>query len=278
MARRRWVILAASVTLALGLLTGCGDSSSQGEIHLPTAPGSSRTTGHGHHRGAVGACHLVPDHVFHDLVRTSASVPCTRRHDLETAGVHPVYAKLTKTSLRSIVRGYGDACDQDYLDYLGLQAYEAVRVRVIALAVKQPAGSWAVSCDLYLQTRFAVLLPVATTRTSIRAEARSGETTSWGICTDRPPTTDVPLADCARPHAYEAVRTYQTVTALEDVYPTPAQLVTRGRSVCRRAVAGRADAGRLDVFAHWETRRAWLNAGRPTDVYGTCYFHRRGRG
>ena len=270
----RTTLLLTGVSMVVACATACGGGSSSGAAPLPTPSGSQTVASH-HQPGLVGRCYLVGPAVLHGVVDHSSAVPCSHRHNLETASVHPVFSRLTKATFRSTVEGYRGACGPDYNNYLGLQGQEDVRLWGIPLAMKRPGGSWVVRCDLYLQARLGNAGPAVVTRDSLHAEARSGHTVSWLACTDASPATlGIPLVDCSRPHAYEAAEDVQTVTALKDVYPTPAQLRARGAAVCRKAVAQRSDAAKLDVRGFWTSKKDWVNQARPTDIYGTCWFSR----
>jgi hypothetical protein len=269
-------LLLTGLSLVAVCVTACGGGSSSGAAPLPTPPGSHQTTTTHHQPGLVGRCYLVAPAVLHGVVDHSTAVPCSHRHNLETAGIHPVYSKLTKATFRSTVEGYRGDCGPDYTNYLSLQGQEAVRLWGIPLAMKRSDGSWVVRCDLYVQAVVGNAGPAVVTRDSLHAEAQSGHTVSWLRCTDRPPTTPgARFVDCSRPHAYEAAANVQTVTALKDVYPTPSQLRSRGTAVCRKAAPQREDVAKLDVKGYWTSKKDWVQQARPTDIYGTCWFSRR---
>lgn len=277
MSRRRWTSIAGMMLVVMLPCAACGGGSTS-SVTLPQ-PGTSNRSGTprptSRQGGLVGRCWMVSAQVFRTKVDHSRPVPCSHAHNVETAGVHPVYSKLTKANTSATVDGYGGECGPDYQSYLHASDAPFIRLWGSPLAMKRSDGSWVVRCDVYVQTRMQLGGPAAVTRTSLRAQARSGHTADWSICTDLPPKAHVPLVDCSRPHQYEGVPTYQTITALQGVYPSSADLRTRGTAACRHAIRHRADSARLGVTGSWTSRRDWINAARPSYIPGSCFFWRR---
>jgi hypothetical protein len=211
---------------------------------------------------------------FRSLVDESPAVPCSRPHNIETAGVRQIYTQLTRANLKETVNGYFGACGTAWNSYLHIEDGGFYRLWATPIATKLH-GSWVIRCDVYIGTRVGYGSTPAVTRTSVGAQARSGDTGGWRVCTDQPPRPKTPLVDCSRPHAYEGVVANQSQTAINRVYPDPAQLRARGEAVCRKAVAHRPDAGALVVHGSWITRHQWVQQGRRIDIFGQCYVCRR---
>ena len=91
------------------LVTGCGGGSSSRPTALPSPPASTNTVSQAHHPPPVGECHLIGHAVLAGAVDHAHAVPCSRRHNAETAGIHPVYSKIT----RAVRDGYIGDCFTD---------------------------------------------------------------------------------------------------------------------------------------------------------------------
>ncbi len=268
-------IAVGSAAVAL-LCTSCGGGGSSSAVALPkttsSATGATQPAEGVH--GLVGECHRASRQALRTLVDRSHAVPCSRPHNVETVGVHPVYSTLTKANTYATVNGYRDACWPDFLQRLKLEGEELNRLTLVPLAMRRSDGQWVVRCDVYVQAAIASGGPAVVTRTSLRSQALSGHTATWTVCTDVHPREGAPLVDCTRPHRYQAAADFQTLTAHDRRYPTPGQLRVRGRTVCRDAIAERPDASRLTVQGFWTSRRRWVVSGRPSSIYGSCYFSR----
>jgi hypothetical protein len=214
---------------------------------------------------------------FHTLVDHSKPMPCSRRHNVETAGVRPIYTTLTKANTKETVQGYFGACGTAWDSYLHHHGNEFNRIWGTPIATQEPDGSWVIRCDVYVGARVGYGGTPVVTTTSVGAQAKAGRFGSWTVCTDQLPTAKTPLVDCARPHSYEGVPEVQTLIAYQGVYPSPAQLRSRGNAVCRRAVAHRRDADRLAVGGFWMSKHRWNQNGRRSEILGECYFYRADR-
>jgi Septum formation len=278
MSGRSWTVVVGSLAVVV-TCAACGGGSSSSRVTLPK-PSTSRTgdtrssSGTG---GLVGRCHLMSARSFQSLVDESPAVPCSRPHNIETAGVRQIYSKLTKANLKETVRGYFGACGTAWNSYLHIEDGGFYRLWATPTATKLN-GAWVIRCDVYTGTRVGYGSTPAVTRTSVRAQARAGHTGGWRVCTDEPPTQKSLLVDCSRPHAYEGVVANQSQTAVNRVYPHPAQLRARGDAVCRKAVAHRPDARALVVRGSWITQHQWIQQGRRIYIWGQCYFSRRDHG
>ena len=278
MSARGWTTAVAAVAVLWGC-SACGGGSSSTRVTLPKPPPTSRGTRStdGTH-GLVGTCHLMSPQAFRTLVDRSRTVPCSRPHNVETAGVHPVYSTLTKGNTKATVQGYAGGCGPDYNSYLRIDNDAFIRLWGTPIATRRSDGSWVVRCDVYVGTAAGYGSRPAVTQTSLRVQAKTGDTGGWDICTDQPPGPRAPLVDCSRPHRYEGVPTYQAQVAVNRRYPTPAQLHARGLAVCRKAVGHRPDASGLVVTGTWTTKGQWVQQARPTNIYGSCMFSRADHG
>ena len=276
-----WVALSA-----LLLLAGCGGggtSSNAALLPTPTKTTASAERAAAHH-SPVGQCHLVSSQVLGGAVDHSKAVPCSRAHNVETAGVHPIFSKLTSAARH----GYLGTCFTDAGNYLGLQVPEIDRINVLVVAEPGTGSHPVVRCDLAVTRGVStngLVGPPVITRASLRQEARSGHTETWHWCTNarlRTPSSPVSLeqatgvtfASCTQPHSSEAEFHSAEVTAIGGSYPTPATLSKQGHAACQRGLEGRADADQLQVFGLWESKSDWIAQARPSTIPGVCWFYR----
>jgi hypothetical protein len=288
-AARRGRLVRASVTAAasvsaLLLVAGCGGGTSSTAAVLPTPDKATTTAAKPAHHPPAGHCHLLNPKVIGGAVDHSKAVPCSRAHNAETVGVHPIYSKLTNASRN----GYLHTCFNDTGDYLGLQVPELDRINVLVVAEPGTGNHGVVRCDLAVMRGVSsdgLVGPPVLTRTSLRQEERSGHTGSWHWCTNarlRAPSSPVSIEDagavtfvsCTRPHRAEAEFHAAQVTAVGDRYPTPSTLSRQGHAACQRGLAGRSDAGQLQVFGLWDSKSSWVAQARPSTIPGICWFYR----
>ncbi len=281
----RGLVMTAAAVSGLLLVAGCGDGgSSSNAALLPTPSKATASVAKAAHHSPVGRCHLVGAKVLSGAVDHSKPVPCTRRHNVETAGVHPVYTKLTNAARN----GYLGTCFADAGGYLGLQVPELDRINVIVVAAPDAGGHGVARCDLAVTrgvSKDGLVGPPVITRTSLRQEARTGHTESWHWCTNariRTPSSPLSLegaggvmfVSCTRPHRAEAEFHNAEVTAVGRIYPAPATLSKQGHAACQRGLEGRRDADQLQVFGLWESRSDWITRARPSTIGGVCWFYR----
>jgi len=233
----------------------------------------------------VGQCHLLsPKVIAGTAVDHSQAEACSKAHNAETVGVHPLYSKLTTASRN----GYLHNCFTDAGNYLGLQVPELDRINALVVAEPGTGSRRVVRCDLVVMRGVSddglAGAPVLT-RASLRQQERSGHTESWHWCTNarlRAPTSPVPIeesgsvtfASCTRPHRAEAEFHPASVTAVGGRYPTPSTLSREGHAACQRGLVGRSDAGQLQVFGLWESKSSWVAQARPSTFAGICWFYR----
>ena len=232
----------------------------------------------------VGQCHLLSAKVIAGAVDHSKAVPCSRAHNAETVGVHPLYSKLTKASRN----GYLQTCFDDAGNYLGVQTPELDRINALVVAEPGTAKHRVVRCDLTVMRGFSngnLVGPPVLTRTSLRQQERSGHTATWHWCTNarlRAPSSPVfiersgggTFVSCTRPHRAEAEFHAAQMTAVGDRYPTPSTLSRQGHAACQQGLVGRSDADQLQVFGMWVSKSSWIEAGRPSTFPGFCWFYR----
>ena len=278
------LVTVAAIASALLLVAGCGGGTSSNAAQLPTPDKTTTTSAKAAHHGPVGQCHLLSAKTISGAVDHSQGMPCSKAHNAETAGVHPIYAKLTKASRQ----GYLGTCFNDVGSYLGLTTPEFDRINVLVVAEPGTGKRRVVRCDLVLSRGVSkdglVGAPVVT-RTSLRQEGRSGHTESWHWCTNAPlrapssvTTTEdagpVTFASCTKPHRAEAEFHPADVTAVGDKYPSPSTLAKVGHAACQRGLVGRSDSGQLQVYGLWESKSDWVSQARPSTIGGVCWFYR----
>ena len=276
--------VAVSVS-ALLLVAGCGGGGTSSNAGLlPTPDQTTTSAARAAHPSPVGQCHRLSQQVIAGAVDHSQAVSCSRAHNAETVGVHPIYSKLTKAARD----GYLRSCFNDVGSYLRLQGPELDRIYVLVVAEAGTGKHGVVRCDLEVKPGISngglVGTPVLT-RSSLRHQERSGHTESWHWCTNarlRAPSSPVSIEEsgslrfvsCTRPHLAEAEFQPAEVTAVGDKYPTPSTLSSQGHAACRRGLVDRSDAGQLQVFGLWESKSSWVAQARPSRFGGICWFYR----
>lgn len=268
----------AAAGLLSAVLAGCGGGGSSGSAQAPqparTTHTSSASAAADHPQ--VGACHLDTAAGLRQQDDHTKLVPCSQQHNLETASVHQLYTKPTQ----SVLRGFIDTCYQDAAAYLHTDVrQQELRVFVDPFRTTQN-GKPSVSCDIGLvgiavssQTPIAQQHPLVT-RTSLRTQARSGDTATWHFCAMTLAAT-FRLTDCTKPHRVEAFPKPITLHLANDRYPSGGtDNNSRGDGVCRRAVSNRPDAGKLTVHSHWTPRAVWKEQGQQPTLYGVCWYWR----
>lgn len=260
------------------VLAGCGSSSSSDET-LPRPPASSGTAQHAADRSGprAGQCHLVSQQALHgNAFDTSRSVPCSHRHNVETASVRPVYGASGLPDQATLQGYYGD-CGPDMSNYLRVDQPSEARVGLVPVPVRSAAGRVVVACDLVMAGRIddtGLDFPMAVTRTSLRHDATAGDLAEWHLCANRL-TPAFSLTDCTEPHGVEALFRPISLHLIDDRYPSgDADHNRRGDAVCRRALSSRPDATALTVHSHWISKATWENESKPPTLDGNCWFWR----
>jgi Septum formation len=276
----RLVATSALAVAVMGGAAACGGGSSSKPGALPTppqskAPASSRT----HRVRVVGQCHLASQRVLTSpaidrspAVDRSKPVPCVRPHNVEVAGLHPVFGKVT----HAVLENYQTDCFGDLDSYLHLQGDEVLRLVAVPDAATTATGRQVVRCDIVTLTNSNSTRNAAVTTGSVKQQAASGDTTAWAVCTDQVPKGDVvQYADCARPHLRESLPHLESLSLPGARFPKPSDRTRRGAALCHKAIAGRPDAARLAVFGFWESRQQWVAQQSPPTLLGDCWFFRR---
>jgi hypothetical protein len=262
------MLLATSMAACGG---GTGDKTAATRLPSPGHRTTTGATGTAKHRRAA-RCHLVSAHAFAAGVDRSKPVPCSRRHNLETIGTHPVFGKVD----RSVLRQYGTDCGLDATNRLHLQGPEVVRVDVEPIDEPASGGHSIIRCDASLISGIGQYfgLPREITTTSLRDVTRHGHGPFVRWCTDAPPgPAGSRFVDCRRPHLAEVIGGWATIDA---THGFPARAVaTQGQRICRRRTARLSDAGQLRAYGWWWSKDIWVEQGRPPQVAGVCWQYRR---
>lgn len=261
------------------VLAGCASHSSSSGEALPRSPESSGTAQHLASRSGprAGQCHLVAPKALHgNAFDTSRSVPCSHRHNVETASVRPLYGASGLPDQATLQAYYGD-CGPDMSNYLGVDPSSQSRVGLVPVPVRSAAGRVVVACDLVVAGRIdetGLDFPMELTRTSLRHDAAAGDLAAWHLCADRLAPA-FSLTDCTRPHGAEALFRPLSLHLIDDRYPSGGtDHNRRGDAACRRALSSRPDATALTVHSHWISKAAWESESKPPTVDGTCWFWR----
>lgn len=266
--------------LVLGSASGCGGStSSASQGRLPTPPTTSTRTrvGSGRSGPHAGQCHLVSRKALAGTAfDTSTTVPCSRRHNAETASVRPIYGSAGVPDPATLQAYYGE-CGPDVGNYLHLTQRPLSRMSFVPVPARSSAGKPVVLCDLVVLTGVGTPYdhgPYAVTSTSLRSQAVGNRLASWHLCTNHL-APSFALVDCTKPHPVEAAFHVVTLHLIGDRYPSGGpDHNRRGDAACRHAVAQRPDAHALTVHSHWPTRADWANQQKPPELQGACWFWR----
>jgi hypothetical protein len=206
----------------------------------------------------------------------SKAVPCSQKHNAETASVHALYGSSGVPD-QATLQGYVGGCGPDLADYLDTFQRWVSRIGIVAVPAKSSTGKTVVRCDLVMYTGVGDTFaqgPFAVTGASLRHQALTHQLAPWHLCSDRL-SASFPLTDCTAPHPVEALFHTITLHLSHDRYPRGGtDNNARGDAVCRRAVADRPDADRLTVHSHWQTRTDWEAQEKPPTLDGVCWFWR----